>query len=106
MAIALYKIEGKILKKEIIPISSQKYFKDIWLKFCVELNLKWVPLFESGAEFTQDDIPFILKELNDLFSFCKLHYTNQSEPIIERLIVLLKKIAEFKTSQITSFYIG
>jgi hypothetical protein len=105
MAIALYSYEEETLKREIIPISSQSYFNDTWMMLCKKLDLEWIPLFESGFEFHQEDIPFIIGELNRLYIQCRIDL-NRTEPILERIEWLLQALENLIASKIKKFYIG
>lgn len=46
-----------------IPVATEESFTNYWLKASKELQLAWVPIFETGIVIEREDIPIILKEI-------------------------------------------
>ncbi|MEO1769334.1 hypothetical protein [Candidatus Enterococcus ferrettii] len=46
-----------------IPVATEEFFTNYWLKASNELQLIWVPIFKTGIVIEKEDIPVITKEL-------------------------------------------
>lgn len=66
-----------------LPIAGQDTFKTIWLPACLELNLIWMPLAETGFSFGINELPAVLDE----FKHLKAHWQSKVETeIFERIV--------------------
>ncbi len=46
-----------------IPLASEESFKTLWIPVCKELNLEFIPLFETGFDIDLDSLDYVLQEL-------------------------------------------
>ena len=46
-----------------IPLASEVSFKTLWMPICGELNLEFIPLFETGFDIDLDTLGYVLQEL-------------------------------------------
>lgn len=46
-----------------IPVATEEVFSNYWLKASNELQLSWVPIFETGIVIEREDMSVILREL-------------------------------------------
>ncbi len=101
VALLIEKIDGTVTR-DYLPISGELSFKTEWLPVCRLLHLKWIPLFQTGGTFDENDIPFILEELVLL----RDHFASlEKEKIKTRLSYLIKKLESLKGKS-TVFFIG
>ena len=101
VSLLIEKVNG-IEQNDSLPVSGQRSFVDDWLPLCSLYDLKWVPLFETGATFNQEDLPHILEEL----WLMKRHRSDvNNEHLQKRLEMLINKLETLK-GQKTSFFIG
>lgn len=105
MSVALFIVEDDKSFGETIPIASQRYFTDVWLKVAEQLKLKLIPLFECGADFDQTDIPVILDELDSLQQACQKRF-DPSEHIFQRIGLLRETLMELKKRGEIHLFIG
>lgn len=49
-----------------IPVATEEVFSSYWLKASNELQLSWVPIFETGIVIEIEDMPVILRELGSV----------------------------------------
>ncbi|MFW5443932.1 MAG: hypothetical protein ACKE51_06475 [Methylococcaceae bacterium] len=54
-----------------IPISTEKFFKEVWLPLAKDLDLQWIPVFQTGIEILKEDLPNIFSELDKLEELAK-----------------------------------
>lgn len=47
----------------LIPVATEEVFSNYWLKASNELQLSWVPIFETGIVVEREDMSVILREL-------------------------------------------
>lgn len=53
-------------KQFYVPIATERWFRDVWLKLAQELQLEWVPLFRTGVQVEKHDLSAVLEELDRL----------------------------------------
>ena len=65
MSIGIIIDEPKNEKEQLffIPVATEEVFSSYWLKASNELQLSWIPIFETGILIEKEDIPAILREL-------------------------------------------
>ncbi len=105
MSVALFIVEEDKSFRKTIPISTQRYFTDVWLKVAGQLKLKLIPLFECGADFDQTDIPVILDELDLLQHACHKLF-DPSEHIFQRIELLRETLLGLNKREKTHLFIG
>ena len=105
MSVALFIVEKDRSFGETIPISTQRYFTDVWLKVAEQLKLKLIPLFECGADFDETDIPVILNELDLLQHACQKRF-DPSEHIFQRIELLRETLLGLKKREHVQLSIG
>ncbi len=99
VSLIIEEVDGKKLD-QLIPIATQETFDKQWLPIVKNENLEWLLLFESGSLFTQEDIPYIIDELN---KFSKALANNT--PIEDRVQTLVSALNKLKGKKV-SIYIG
>ena len=87
-----------------IPVATEVVFRRYWLPVCIELDFKWIPLFESGLPVSEQDRPFILEELHR-FELWVLEHDIQPE-IAERAKLLASTLRSINFGPTVSTYIG
>ena len=85
---------------EALPIATQRVFAKHWLPGAYELDLKWVPLFESGIPLAMDDLPAVMTELQALGIWTEQHVDHRE--ILPRIKALLDKLAELRSAKVAS----
>ncbi|SEO96990.1 hypothetical protein SAMN04488134_1271 [Amphibacillus marinus] len=65
MSIGIIVDEPKNEKEQLffIPVATEEVFSSYWLKASNELQLSWVPIFETGIVIEKEDMSVILREL-------------------------------------------
>jgi hypothetical protein len=53
-------------KWENTPIASEENFEKIWLPICEQLQLEYIPLFETGLDIDSGSLEEVMIELNHL----------------------------------------
>lgn len=104
VALIIENIDGKEIS-DYFPISTQESFKKIWIPICEQENYEWIPLFETGGTFTEEDLPYILFELNRFKEICHKSSFSKVDDIISRLDLILSNLEKVKGKKIT-FFIG
>ena len=62
----------------IIPVSSEDFFKKVWSKIALDLNLKWIPLFQTGVKIERCDLDQLFNELDLITAFVKENLKNSN----------------------------
>jgi len=70
-----------------IPVATEEFFTSYWLKASNELQLNWVPIFETGIVIEKEDMPVILKEIKLVKGWIEKNVKN-----IDIKIDILKRI--------------
>lgn len=73
-------------KSFAVPVATERIFCDCWVPTINALNLKWVTLFSSGIEITEEDLNQVIPELlkvkiwaqHNLSGGYKLHITEHA----------------------------
>jgi hypothetical protein len=63
-------------KDRFLPVATQADFEEFWLPACSELDLKLIPLFETGypvIELNRETIPSVVDELNQIKNAMSRH---------------------------------
>ncbi|MBM7543285.1 hypothetical protein [Amphibacillus cookii] len=65
MSIGIIIDEPKNEKEQLffIPVATEEVFSSYWLKASNELQLSWVPIFETGIVIEKENMSVILREL-------------------------------------------
>ncbi|OKP91352.1 hypothetical protein [Paenibacillus sp. P32E] len=85
--------QNEFEKKFYIQIAYLSFFRRCWIPGINELGLKWVELFESGVNVSEEDLPIILDELNQLKKWAyinlkdtdKEYFFENFDPLVEEL---------------------
>lgn len=80
-----------------IPVASIHSFKYEWLPACRELELKWVPKFETGypiLELNKDSLPQIIAELKQLRTYSVDSGTDLLHPYITRFNTVISALEQ------------
>jgi len=104
VALIIEKIDGQKVN-EYIPISNQENFKKIWIPICEQEGYEWIPLFETGGTYTEDDLPYILNELYRFKQICHKNTSSKVDDIISRLDLILSSLERIKDKKVI-FSIG
>ena len=89
-------------QSDIIPVATEENFREYWQPICKYLDLKLVPLFQTGLPVIREDTPFIVDELLQIkdFLFSKENSSMSADIAehivsrIENLLIGLKQISE------------
>jgi hypothetical protein len=90
------------------PIATREVFNRYWVPIFTQNNYKWLPLFETGASFNQEDLPFILNELKSFKEELILHREvdiYSYEHVFSRVNQLLDSLVALEGHQV-KFFIG
>ncbi len=95
--------------KHIVPIATEEVFSRYWKPLSSDLDLQWVPLFQSGFFVGRLDIPFVLGELKEVRQYLpSWHLDDMPADVREQLTSRVTRlISELEQSQDASeIYIG
>jgi hypothetical protein len=48
------------------PLATEEVFGKLWMRGALDIDAKWIPLFQSGVDVEVDDLPSICEELRAL----------------------------------------
>jgi hypothetical protein len=48
------------------PLATEEFFERLWMRGALQINAKWIPLFQSGIDLEVDDLPSVCEELRSL----------------------------------------
>jgi len=68
----------------IVPIATESIFSEFWRPAASQLNLQFVPLFQSGLPINKEDLFIIIEELRKL----KLYFIEQKRAKPESILIL------------------
>src|SRR5689334_9964424 len=86
--------EGGPGQHRLVPLATQRLFVEQWLPLCSRLNLRFVPLFESGINLERGDLPVVRSELELLQQHVERHGTPATTWMLERIQVALQVLKE------------
>lgn len=90
-----------------LPVSSESFFRKIWLPITLELGLKWVPLFQTGVEIQKCDLEYLFEELNNIKNFDKEKLRNKNgDHLLSRIELINRIILELFDRDDLTIYIG
>lgn len=109
MSVSLLITERGDKIKHIVPIATEEVFSRYWKPLSLDLDLQWVPLFQSGFFVDRLDIPFVLKELKEVYQCLPSWHPNDMPADVRELVTsrVTRLISELEQLQDASeVYIG
>jgi hypothetical protein len=89
-----------------VPIATHDVFRRHWAPACEALELRWVPLFETGLPLEREDIADVLAELEAIKRWSEQH-PETGAAIGERLDRLIAELRALQdSSDVHEIYIG
>lgn len=107
VALMIKEIDGQESDR-YIPIAGEKLFLNYWEPVIETEGFVWLSLIQPGLWFTEEDLPAIVKELQDLQQAVPRYYqpdTTAYQQMEERLTNVLAELAELKDKRV-KLYIG
>jgi len=91
-----------------IPIASEDSFGHHWKPICAELNLRWIPRFQSGWMLSPQDLPYILDELGRLHRYlsCGQTHAEIRPRLMARINALIRELTEIQKMKDADAYVG
>lgn len=76
------------------PLSTEDVFKKVWLRGAENIDAQWIPLFQSGIDLEEFDIPAVCDELVALKRWIETTLTDASRKsaITKRIDAALKNL--------------
>lgn len=90
----------------LVPVATLDGFRKDWLPSAHALKLFWVPLFETGAPVSTDDLPSVLSELKTLEAWIKDNQPDVAARIAKRLQDLISELEALQGDETVELYIG
>lgn len=98
MSVALMiKLGGEVARRRVVPVATQDVFRLVWLPAATALALRWVPLFESGAEIDRGSLPDVIREVETLHEWFR-RSKDADESVLRRVAGLLAELRDLETS--------
>lgn len=104
VALLIEEVNGKEIN-EYVPVATQESYLNNWKPISDKSNFGWIPLFESGGTFTEDDLPFILEELHKFKLLCEKETSSEFVTINTRVTLLISKLENLSGKKVV-FTIG
>ena len=103
ISLLVERVDG-IDENKMVPISTEILFDNVLIPIINKYNLEWIPLFKFGSSFNNEDIDFIIGELDTVLDV--LDISNESHKVVmSRFKVLKEELNNINCSDV-EFYIG
>ncbi|MCQ6560968.1 hypothetical protein [Paenibacillus mendelii] len=89
-----------------VPVASEAFFKAYWEPAAEELNLQWVPIFSTGIDVSEEDLPDVLDELNRLKQWAAARGGEEMEQMLGRIDLLITQLPQAYRREGAVVYIG
>ncbi|MBC2283654.1 hypothetical protein [Listeria booriae] len=91
-----------------VPVATEEVFSRYWLKASNELQLSWIPIFETGIVIEKEDTPVILKELQLVKEWMREHVRSVDTRIDleKRLTYIIESIPRAFEDESIKLYVG
>lgn len=111
MSISLLVTERDDRNQRIVPIATEDIFSRYWEPLSSQLDLKWLPLFQSGFFVDRQDIPFVVSDLRRARQHFLLRQPDEApeevlKQITTRITKLISELEELQKEDAVEVYIG
>ncbi|MBM7689212.1 hypothetical protein BCR24_03735 [Enterococcus ureilyticus] len=91
-----------------IPVATEESFTNYWLKASNELQLSWVPIFETGIVIEKEDTPVVLKEIKLVKEWIEKNVENVDTKIDlqKRINYILETLPKAFENEDIKLYVG
>ncbi|EAC8434588.1 hypothetical protein IT97_12840 [Listeria monocytogenes] len=91
-----------------IPVATEEFFTNYWLKASNELQLNWVPIFKTGIVIEKGDMPVILKEIKLVKKWIEKNVKNIDIKIdiLKRIDYILENLPKAFEKENIKLYVG
>lgn len=108
MSVALLITKEKEGPDELIPIATESAFTNLWMPVIRELDLEWMPLFQTGISLEDEDLPLVLKELEIFVNVAekRMPFRSDYEYVHGRAVNLLQYLRVLQENGFEEVFIG
>jgi hypothetical protein len=91
-----------------IPVATEKIFEKYWMPAAQEMNLKWIPIFETGIVIEKEDLPSIIKELKQVEEWVlnNVKDSETSKALLDRITYIINALPNAFDKNDIKLYIG
>ncbi|CAM4249981.1 hypothetical protein HCA64_03130 [Listeria booriae] len=91
-----------------IPVATEEAFKKYWLKASQDMQLMWVPIFESGVVIEAEDLEAIVDELKKVkvWSLENIENLEIQKGAVDRIDYIIGTLPKGFAQRDTKLYIG
>lgn len=90
-----------------VPVASERFFINVWMPAAHALQLKYVPLFQTGLDLEKADLESVLIELHKLGEWVALNNSSEvSASVHERIDLLIEALQRTFRSHGAKIFIG
>lgn len=89
-----------------VPVASEAFFNAYWMPAAEELNLQWVPIFSTGIDISEEDLPDVLGELDRLKQWAAGRGGEEMEQMLSRIDMLMARLPQAFEREGAVVYIG
>lgn len=90
-----------------IPVSTESFYKKVWLSASEELKLNYIPLFSNGIDIKKEELFLIQKELKKLKMWAKKHLDKEDcKRIVNRINYIDRRLPKLFLREDTIVFIG
>jgi len=109
MSVGMYILNAQTESEKLfyVPVSSESFFTRVWREIALELDLKWIPLFQFGVKIRKCDLKPIFNELDHMIKFADENLENDfKNHLITRIDLAKTKLTELYDEKDYEVYIG
>jgi hypothetical protein len=76
------------------PLATEEIFERLWMRGALQINAKWIPLFQSGIDVEVDDLSSICEELRSLRHWAEIAHLDPADQslMVSRIDAALGKL--------------
>lgn len=91
-----------------IPVATEEVFKNYWTQASKEMNLSWVPIFETGIVIEKEDLSLVLTEIMLVKEWIEKNVEDLKEKnnLEERINYILQSLPKAFNDKTIKVYIG
>lgn len=77
------------------PLATEEVFERFWMQGALQINAKWIPLFQPGIDVEVDDLPSICEELRSLRRWAEAAHLDSEDQslMVHRIDAALGKLS-------------